>query len=180
MKKFACAVAFLWLLPVSAVSLGEFAGLRENYQAALSRVSRPAPANFKPYVSEKFEGRDDPIAVEVDVSELDDLCLVATGPMGGGHAFWGEPTLITRQGQRVPLTKLNPGIVVTGWSSLKVDKGEGKYHIGRKRMSFGLWAHVDSYLSYPLDKKYVKFEAKVGLASSAPKKGASAVFRVLG
>jgi hypothetical protein len=138
------------------------------------------PASFKPYRGDKVKGGDAPQSVSADVTGLEHLCLVTEGSMGGGHTYWGEPVLIDAAGKTTRLTDLQPQVVVLGWSDLRVNKGNGPfYSIGKQRMVFGLFAHVDSYLSYALDKKYVKFEAKAGISDTGSE-SARAAFSVLG
>ena len=158
-------------------------GVRAAFLQGLAQCSDNAariPASFKPCQTSKINCGDAPVAVSVDVTGLEHLCLVAVGTMGGGHTYWGEPVLIDQAGKATRLTDLQPQVVVLGWSELRVNKGDGPfYSIGKQRMAFGLFAHVDSYLSYALDKKYVKFEAKAGLSDTGSE-GAYATFSVLG
>ncbi len=156
---------------------------RAAFQQGLSQCSDNAarlPATFRPYQSPQVKGGDAPVAVSVDLTGLDHLCLVAEGSMGGGHTYWGEPVLIDAAGKATRLTDVTPQVVVLGWSELRVNKGNGPfYSIGGQRMAFGLFAHVDSYLSFALDKKYVRFEAKAGISDTGSE-SAHAKFSVLG
>ena len=100
--------------------------------------------------------------------------------MGGGHTYWGEPVLIDTAGKATRLTDLQPQVLVVGWSELHVNKGSGPFcSIGKQRLAFGLFAHVDSYLSYALGKKFVRFEAKVGISDTGSE-SAHATFGVFG
>ena len=157
--------------------------VRASFQRGLALCSDNAsrvPAAFKPYQSPKIRGGDAPVSVSVDVTGLEALCLTAQGDMGGGHTYWGEPVLTDAAGKTTRLTDLQPQVVVLGWSELRVNKGDGPfYSIGKQRMAFGLFAHVDSYLCYPLDKRYVKFEAKTGISDTGST-DARAVFSVRG
>jgi len=157
--------------------------VRASFQRGLALCSDNAsrvPAAFKPYQSPKIRGGDAPVSVSVDVTGLEALCLTAQGDMGGGHTYWGEPVLTDAAGKTTRLTDLQPQVVVLGWSELRVNKGDGPfYSIGKQRMAFGLFAHVDSYLCYPLDKRYVKFEAKAGISDTGST-DARAVFSVRG
>ncbi len=158
--------------------------VRSTFQRGLMQCAESQarlPATFKPYESAKVGWRDAPVKVSVDVTGLEHLCLVAEGTHGGGHSYWGEPVLIDQAGKATRLTELQPQVVATGWSDLRVNKGDGPfYSIAKQRMAFGLFAHVDSFLSYPLDKKYVTFEAKAGLSDASGSPGAYAKFRVQG
>lgn len=155
--------------------------VRASFQQGVARCAEEAasvPPSFRPYQSARLRGGDAPAAVSVDVSGLSQLCLVAEGSMGGGHTYWGEPTLFDAAGRATRLTELKPQVVVVGWSELRVNRGDGPfYSIGKQRQAFGLFAHVDSYLAYAIDKKYVRFEAKVGISDTGFSE-AHAVFRV--
>jgi hypothetical protein len=156
---------------------------RAAFRQGLSQCSENAaqvPPSFKPYLGAKVKGGDAPAAVSVDVTGLEHLCLVAEGSMGGGHTYWGEPVLVDQAGKATRLTDLQPQVVVLGWSDLRVNRGSGPfYSIGKQRMAFGLFAHVDSYLSYALGKKFVRFEAKAGIADTGSE-SAHVKFSVLG
>jgi len=157
--------------------------VRTAFHQGLAQCSDNAariPASFKPYAGDKIKGGAAPVTVSVDVTGLEHLCLVAQGSMGGGHTYWGEPVLIDQAGKATRLTDLQPQVVVLGWSELRVNKGNGPfYSIGGQRMAFGLFAHVDSFLSYALDKKYVRFEAKTGISDTGSET-AAVQFSVLG
>lgn len=157
--------------------------VRAAFQTGLAQCAENAarlPPTFTPYTSEKIKGGDAPVAVSVDVTGLDHLCLVAEGTMGGGHTYWGEPVLVDAAGKATRLTDLPPQVVALGWSELRVNKGDGPFYaIGKQRMAFGLFAHVDSYLSYAIGKKYVRFEAKAGISDTGSPE-AHAKFGVLG
>lgn len=157
--------------------------VRTSFQqgvAACTEGAAVVPASFKPYQSPKVKGGDAPVSVSVDIAGLDQLCLVAEGSMGGGHTYWGEPTLFDAAGKATRLTDLQPQVVVLGWSDLRVNTGGGPfYSIGKQRMAFGLFAHVDSYLGYSVGKRYVRFEAKAGISDTGSE-SAHAVFRVQG
>jgi hypothetical protein len=144
--------------------------VRAAFQTGLAQCAENAarlPPTFTPYTSERIKGGDAPVAVSVDVTGLDHLCLVAEGTMGGGHTYWGEPVLVDAAGKATRLTDLQPQVVALGWSELRVNKGDGPfYSIGKQRMAYGLFAHVDSYLSYAIGKKYVRFEAKAGISDT--------------
>jgi len=158
-------------------------GVRASFLQGLSQCSDNAariPASFKPYQSRRVNFGDAPIEVSVDVTGLEHLCLAAEGTMGGGHTYWGEPVLIDAAGKTTRLTDLEPQVAVLGWSVLRVNKGSGPfYSIAKLKMAFGLFAHVDSYLSYPIGKKYVRFEAKAGLSDTGSP-SAHATFCVVG
>ncbi len=156
---------------------------RMYFQAGLALCVENAarlPPAFKPYVSDAVRGGAAPAAISVDVTGLEHLCLVAEGSMGGGHTYWGEPVLTDAAGKATRLTDLQPQVVALGWSDLRVNRGDGPfYSVGKQRMGFGLFAHVNSYLSYALDKKYVRFEAKAGISDTGSA-DATATFSVCG
>lgn len=157
--------------------------VRSSFQQGLAQCVDNAariPASFKPFQSPRVNYGDAPLPVSVDVAGLEHLCLTVKGTMGGGHTYWGEPVLIDAAGKATRLTDLQPQVVVLGWSELRVNKGGGPfYSIAKQRMAFGLFAHVDSYVSYPLGQKYVRFEAKAGISDTGSQ-GAHAVFGVAG
>jgi hypothetical protein len=93
--------------------------------------------------------------------------LRTSGHTGGGHALWGEPVLIDKNGKRTKLTDLKPQVLWLWWADLEREFINNRARIAGKHQKFGLFAHPNCYISYAIDKKYVRFEANAGLNSSA-------------
>ena len=120
------------------------------------------------------------LPVSVDISGAERIYLGATGSYGGGHAYWGEPTLFDAEGMATPLTDLSPRVFYVGWDELRVDPaGQNKAPaVGPERMKFGFFAHVDSCAVFQLDKKFVRLEAKVGIREESATHAAKVAFSV--
>ena len=127
---------------------------------------------FEPVDTKLVKANDKPLALKADIGSVDDLYLIVT--YGGDsydsdQAIWGEPTLYDADGNAVRLTTLDPLEAKVGWGGLFVDKNhqDGELSIAGVPMKFGFWAHGPSILHFKLDKKYVRFETKVGLDSGS-------------
>jgi len=140
---------------------------RIAYWSGVDRcATMPLPASFQPYRSREIvKGELEKVAV--DITGLDNLCLTTLGNTGGGHAVWGEPVLVDQSGGVTKLTDLKPQVLWLWWADLGREFENNRASIAGKHQKFGLFAHPKSYLSYAIDKKYVRFEATAGLNGSA-------------
>jgi len=169
----ALAAALLCLVtsaeePLDIHQLGrELYESRVGYWTGIERCSTmPPPASFKPWKSRDIV-KGEIENVSVDITGLDNLCLMTDGHTGGGHAVWGEPVLVDAAGKKTRLTDLRPQILWLWWADLEREFINNRARIAGKHMKFGLFAHPKSYISYAIDKKYVRFEAEAGLNESA-------------
>ena len=136
------------------------------------QAEQPRATNFKPFVSGVLRGGQPPQQVSVDVSELDQLWLLAD--VGGDsydwdQAIWGEPRLIAKDGSEVLLSKVRPASVKVGWGDLMVNNNHTNHGlvVGGRKFQHGFWAHAPSALCFLLGKKYAKLEAWCGVDVSA-------------
>jgi len=127
---------------------------------------------FKPFVSRLARGRQQPQQIDVDISMLERLWLVAD--VGGDsyswdQAIWGEPTLVAADGTKTPLTKLKPVSVKVGWGNLIVNNNHTKagLRVGSRKFAHGFWAHAPSALCFQVGRKYARFQAAVGVDLAA-------------
>ena len=138
-----------------------------GYWQGIDRCSTmKPPASFKPYQSREIvKGEIEKISV--DITGLDNLCLRTSGHTGGGHAVWGEPVLIDKAGKKTRLSDLRPQVLWLWWADLEREFNRNRARIAGRHQKFGLFAHPQSYISYAVDKKYVRFESNIGLNDSA-------------
>jgi len=127
---------------------------------------------FEPAETPLIKSGDKPVLLNVDVSGVADLYLIAT--YGGDsydydQAIWGEPTLYDAEGNAVRLTTLMPAGTKVGWGNLLTDKNhqDRPLSIAGEAQQFGFWAHAPSVLHFKLDGKYTRFETKAGLDTSS-------------
>ena len=150
---------------------------------AKAQAEAPTASAFRPHVTGVIRGGQPAQQVAVDVSELDQLWLVAD--VGGDNydwdqAIWAEPRLVGKDGTEVRLTTLKPASVQVGWGQLILNNshtGAG-LRVANKRYEWGFWAHAPSALCFALGKKYARFEAWVGIGAEAGSNG-SVRFHVL-
>ncbi|HUT35687.1 MAG TPA: SUMF1/EgtB/PvdO family nonheme iron enzyme [Planctomycetota bacterium] len=150
---------------------------------ATAQAEAPKESAFKPYVTGVIRGGQPAQQISLDVSTLDQLWLLADvgdDNYDSDQAIWGEPTLVARDGTRVPLTTLKPVSVKVGWGNLIVNNNHTKagLRIANKKYEHGFWAHAPSALCFALGKKYVRFEAWAGIDATATSHG-SVRFHVL-
>jgi len=136
---------------------------------------------FQPVETKLLKSGDKPVSLTADVSGGNDLYLIVTYGSDShdyDQAIWGEPTLYDTSGNAVRLTTLQPESVKVGWGNLHIDKNhQGRpLSIANETQKFGFWSHAPAMLHFKLDKKYNRFEAKVGLDTGSLR--GSVVFQV--
>ena len=131
---------------------------------------------FSPVVTDVRRGGMPAVPLEVDVTGLDRLWLIAEGVPNHNYAqaTWGEAVVRTRDGETVRLCDMTPVSVAVGWGSFLVNENVHgtPLVIGDRTFAHGLWPHADSAVCYALDGGYVAFEAWVGVEATAGTNGA--------
>lgn len=110
--------------------------------------------------------------ISVDITGLKTLTLLATG-YSFGQAVWGEAVLVAQDGSTTNLAALKPLQAQVAWGNYWVNKGpDGKpLSIAGKKMNHGLFAHADSCVIFPINGRYVRLEARIGINDTAGKAG---------
>ena len=146
--------------------------------AGYSQAAPKAKSNAPLLASRTLQGGQKPQKISIDVAKLDSMVLTALG-YSWGQAVWGAAELIDAKGKKTRLVDLKPTSVRIGWGSFQLSTGpdRGPLKIGGVKIDHGLFAHANSAVIYKMDRKYVRFEALVGINHTAATKG-SVVFRV--
>lgn len=170
----------------SAVALGRIG--KAEAAPALLAVAKPAATEDVPdsatafYTSETVKGKDT-VDIDVDITRIKQLCLIvedAGDGNGNDHAAWVEPTLITEDGKKVPLTSLKWKSAQQGWGKTLVGKdttGKPLTLADGTKVKDGIGTHAVSVITYKIPFEYVRFQAKGALTSGA-KDGASIKFSI--
>lgn len=121
-----------------------------------------------PVISKWMKLKQSAEAFAVDVKGMEKLVLVTTGGSDGSdfdHAVWGNARLIAADGTTVWLDQLKYEYGKAGWDRPRMNiNAYGKpLSIGGKKYEHGVFCHAEGMLVYTLDKKYVRFEAEVGI-----------------
>ncbi|BDD12545.1 hypothetical protein FUAX_49770 (plasmid) [Fulvitalea axinellae] len=145
---------------------------------------RAAQMSFTPVESKVRRHGDEAEKITADIKGLDNLILIVDGTEDGGgydHGVWGNAKLIDRNGKTVWLEDLDWVSARVGWRSAA--KGTNLYkekaRVGGKTFDHALTTHAEARVEYKLDRKYVRFEAEVGIDKRGGSKRSSAIFRVL-
>ena len=135
--------------------------------ACLTRLSGlPPSAGARPVAIGPIRGDGPGERVSVDVAGWQWLRLTSTVEQGAGNChIWGEARLIAADGSETRLSSLEPAAVSVGWGELLKDKNwKGQpLQVGQQPFSHGIWVHGNSDVCYPLEGKYQRFEAWVGM-----------------
>ncbi|MBI9016245.1 MAG: SUMF1/EgtB/PvdO family nonheme iron enzyme [Phycisphaerae bacterium] len=143
--------------------------------AQRASLSKSLGSDFKPVISSVLKGSMAPEHLIVDITGQDKIYLIAKGVPNYNFAqsVWGQAIFKTADGQIVKLCDLDAVSAKTGWGKLQKNTNvqNKPLQIGSKKLAHGIFAHADSVLCYKLDKKYVSFEAYVGIESVAGTNG---------
>ena len=141
----------------------------QDMLAARRQFAEQPPAvkkGFKTWYSAEVSRKTGPVAVDLDVSAVDELNLNirVVGDNYGAQTVWGEPVLVDAAGAETPLGRLPFTKTQVGWSAFAKDRYDGKpLSLGGREMAHGLFAHAPSSLSVKLGRKYVRFRALAGI-----------------
>ncbi|RHJ87909.1 SUMF1/EgtB/PvdO family nonheme iron enzyme [Parabacteroides sp. AM08-6] len=121
-----------------------------------------------PVISKYMKHKDKAEPFVVDLKGVEKLVLITSGGPDGSsydHAVWGNARLIAADGSSVWLDEIPYEYGVAGWGSpmMNVNVYEKALHIAGKLYPHGVFCHADGMLVYPVDNKYVRFEAEVGI-----------------
>ena len=121
-----------------------------------------------PIVSQWMKHKQSAETFIADVKGMDKLVLVTTGGSDGSdydQAVWGNARLIAVDGSSVWLDQVKYEYGKAGWDKPRMNiNAYGKpLSVGGKKFEHGVFCHAEGMLVYALNKKYVRFEAEVGI-----------------
>jgi formylglycine-generating enzyme required for sulfatase activity len=154
-------------------------------EALVGREStRAAARGFQGYTSGVIRGGEPAIHISVPVAGEKNLFLYVTGvpdPVGGAGT-WAEAQLIGRDGAATRASRL-PGLaVLEGRHAIDVNLKSGvsgPLAIAGRTFSHGIHVYADSKVRLPLEGKFVRFEAWIGIDDWVGRRG-NVRFEVLG
>lgn len=108
----------------------------------------------------------------VDLKGVDKLVLITSGGTDGtdyDQAVWANARLIKADGTAVWLDEVPYEYGVAGWAKPKMNTNAYDHEIviNGKEYKHGVFCHANGTLVYPIDNKYVRFEAEVGIDDSS-------------
>jgi formylglycine-generating enzyme required for sulfatase activity len=145
-------------------------------RSALRAEPSARPAAFRPYTSPVLRGGQAAVKVEVSVAGWRELRLLVTGVpfVVGGAANWAEARLIAADGKSI-LASRAPGLEIRkGRHSVDVNLKSGvsgPLSIAGRRFERGLHVYADSDVRIPLDGRYERFEAWIGVDDWVGRRG---------
>jgi formylglycine-generating enzyme required for sulfatase activity len=118
----------------------------------------------------------------VDLKNVDKLILITSGGPDGSdydQAVWGNARLIAADGSSVWLDEIPYEYGVAGWAKPKmnINAYDKKLVIGGKDYPHGVFCHANGTIVYPVNNKYVRFEAEVGIDDTSS--GGSVYFQAM-
>lgn len=135
-----------------------------------------------PVISKWMKLKDKAEPFVVDLKGVDKLVLItAGGPDGSDYdqAVWGNARLIAADGTSVWLDEVPFEYGVAGWAKPKmnINAYDKEIYIAGKLYPHGIFCHANGTLVYPVNNKFVRFEAEVGIDDTS--QGGSAFFQAL-
>lgn len=145
---------------------------RANYlRFRQSENARSAGPRMSGMATDLIPGDGPGQQLSVSVAGARWLHLATVLEQGGGNChIWGEARLVASDGSATRLGDLKPFSIRVGWGQLLVDKNwqNQPLQIGQRKFDHGIWVHADSDVYYPLDGKFERFEAWVGMDAARP------------
>lgn len=152
-------------------------------EAALAR--QKLEPGFVAYESDTRRGGAPPKVIRVNVVGARDLYLFVTGcpDIKWGVADWAAAKLVTQDGQDVPLSRIKASIqILQGRHEFDLTLRSGLYQkmkLGGRTFDQGLHVQAYSAVRVPLEGKYDRFEATLGVDDWAGANG-TVRFSVMG
>lgn len=148
---------------------------KSELRAELKKANMPVISKWM-----KHKSKADPFSV--DLTGVEKLVLItAGGPDGSDYdqAVWGNARLIAADGTSVWLDEVPFEYGVAGWAKPKmnINAYDKEIYIGGKLYPHGVFCHANGTLVYPVNGKYVRFEAEVGIDDTSS--GGSAFFQAM-
>lgn len=135
-----------------------------------------------PVISKWVKHKDKAEPFVVDLKGVDKLVLItAGGPDGSDYdqAVWGNARLIAADGTSVWLDETPFEYGVAGWAKPKmnINAYDKEIYMAGKLYPHGVFCHANGTLVYPVNNKFVRFEAEVGVEDTS--QGGSVYFQAL-
>ena len=128
----------------------------------------------------KHKAKAEPFVV--DLKGVDKLVLLTSGGADGtdyDQAIWANARLIKEDGTAVWLDEVPYEYGKSGWGNPKMNTNafDQEIVIAGKKYKHGVFCHADGMLVYPVNNRYVRFEAEIGIDDSSSR--GSAYFQAL-
>ena len=135
-----------------------------------------------PVVSRWVKAQEKAEPFVADLKGCDKLVLITSGGPDGSsydHAVWANARLIAADGSSVWLDQIPFEYGIAGWDKprMNINVSGKPIQIGGKTYEHGVFCHADGMLVYPVNGKYVRFEAEVGIEAGS--KRGSTYFKAL-
>lgn len=131
---------------------------------------------FTPFESDTFRGGDEPRQITLELGGAQEIYLAVTGcpDIKWGVGDWAEAELIEPGGNRVRLSKVKEIKALVGRHELDMTLRAGLYEkmrMGGRQYEHGINAQANSIIRVPLERRFEKFQAWIGVDSWARTNG---------
>lgn len=155
----------------------------ESIAAAKKQANSEMQRTCLPVVSQVIKAKTAAVPFTADVTGLEEMVLYTWGTVDGTNddqAVWANAKLIAADGSSIWLNDLKDTFKNTGSGRLRFNENaKGQTVIMRgKQYRRTIMANANSQIVVPLNKRYVRFEAEIGLENRSS--SGTAVFRLQG
>ena len=155
----------------------------ESIAAAKNQAYAEMQKTCLPVASKVIKAKEAAVPFSADVTGLDEMVLYTWGTVDGtgdDQAVWANAKLTAADGSSVWLNDLRDTFKKTGSGGLRFNgnaKGQDVVMKG-KTYKRTIMANANAQIVVPLDKKYVRFEAEIGLENRSS--AGTVIFRLQG
>ncbi len=155
----------------------------EDVAAAKKQLYAEMQRTCLPVISRIMKAKEAAISFSADVTGLEEMVLYTWSTVDGtedDQAVWANAKLLAADGSFVWLNDLKDEFKKTGSGSLRFNenaKGESVVMKGRSYKRT-IMTSANAQIVVPLDKKYVRFEAEIGIENRSS--AGTAIFRLQG
>lgn len=144
-----------------------------------SLSERRKRTDILPLQGKKMKYGEKAFHLSLDLQGIDNLILSAKRADQEGnwdyYAAWGNARFITSEGKSVWLDEIPFAYERTNYDGatpkMKVNNKDEPIRIAGNLYEHGVFCFVNSVLAYPIEEKYVRFEAEIGIEDNSQKTG---------
>ena len=155
----------------------------ESIAAAKNQAHAEMQKTCLPIASKVIKAKEAAVPFSADITGLDEMVLYTWGTVDGtgdDQAVWANAKLVEADGSSVWLNDLKSIFKKTGSGSLRFNENAKGQDVVMKGKTYKrtIMANANAQIVVPLDKKYTRFEAEIGLENRSS--AGTVIFRLQG
>lgn len=155
----------------------------ESIAAAKNQAHAEMQKTCLPVASKVIKAKEAAVPFSADITGLDEMVLYTWGTVDGtgdDQAVWANAKLVAADGSSVWLNDLRSTFKKTGSGNLRFNENAKGQDVVMKGKTYKrtIMANANAQIVVPLDKKYTRFEAEIGLENRSS--AGTVIFRLQG